>query len=136
MVHVAVTTTLPMLDCLWLEKVKHTAEEDGKPLLPAWQLSHREAVEPPFTFKLFTHNCGRNYEGRALISDSHNVHCNKLEKLKQTGSAHRGSSLNRQARSETKPTPILQEEGDFAAGPMQPDDMQRIITHSVVTRVT
>ena len=28
------TTTLPVLDCLWLEKMTRTAEEDGKPLLP------------------------------------------------------------------------------------------------------
>ena len=35
MAHVAVTTTLPVLDCQWLEKVPRTAEDDAKPLLPA-----------------------------------------------------------------------------------------------------
>ena len=38
--HVAVTTTQPVLDCLWLEKVTRTAGENGKPLLPARQLFH------------------------------------------------------------------------------------------------
>ena len=32
--------------------------------------------------------------------------------------------------------PILQEEGDFVAGPMQPDDVQRIVAHIAFTRVT
>ena len=44
MAHVAVTTTLPVLGCLWLEKVTHN--ENG----------------------------GRLGEGMALIPDSHNVH--------------------------------------------------------------
>ena len=97
--------------------------------------------------------------GGALIPDGHNVRCNKIEKLRQNGSAHKGLSLNRQARSETKPTtspfdfmqflaqhvqgcvaaqchlrhlPILQKEGDFVAGPMQPDDVQRIVFTRVI----
>ena len=85
----------------------------------------------------------------------------KFERLRQTGSAHRGLSLNRQARSETKPTtspfdfmqflaqhvqgyvaaqchlchlPVLKEMGNCVARSVQPDDKQRAITHVVFTR--
>ena len=82
----------------------------------------------------------------------------KFERLRRTGSAHRGFSLNRQARSETKPTtsplnfvhflaqhvqchmaaqgylchlPVLQEARDFVTRSMQSNDIQRLVDHVV-----
>ena len=100
--HVAVTTTLPVPDCLWLEKVKHTPKKI--PLLPAWQLCHRKAVQPPFTFSRFTHTCGKHDKGKALIPDCHNVHLQQNWKTQPNRLTSQGLSLNRLARSETKPT--------------------------------
>ena len=74
MAHVAVTTTLPVLDCLWLEKLTRAAEEDGEPLLPAMVtlMKRRSSLLPPSDD---SHKHGDEQdEGKALIPDSHNVH--------------------------------------------------------------
>ena len=161
MAHVAVTTTLPVLDCLWLQEVKHTLKKMGKHSFQHGNslIERRSSLPSPSNY-LHT-NVVNTMRERPSFQTATMFSCNKIGRLKQTGSAYRGLSLIRQARSETKPTtspfdfmqflaqhvqgyvaaqchlchlPILQEEGDFVAGPMQPDDVQRIITHTVFTR--
>ena len=164
MAHVAATTTLPVLDCLWLEKLQHTlaknsfkTSKSSQPHIPA------KEAHASFSFKPFTrHTVAQHGEGRALIPKTAKMFTEaKFERLEQTGSAHSDLSLNRQALSEAKPTtsplnfvfllalhvqccvaaqenlchlPILQEEGDFVAGSMQPYDEKRLITHFFFTR--
>ena len=59
MAHVAVTATEPVLDCLWLEKVTRTAEEDGTPLLPvmATLIERRSSLLSPSNYS--HKNCGK-----------------------------------------------------------------------------
>ena len=150
MPHVAVTTTLLVLGCLWLEKVKHTLMK--KMGNHSFQhdnslIARRSSLLSPSDY---LHTTVANTTREKLSFQTATMFpCNKIGRLKQTGSAHKGLSLIRQARSETKPTtspcdfmqflaqhvqgyvaaychlchlPVLKEEG--------------IITHMVLTRNT
>ena len=160
--------TSPVLERLWLEKIygEVVAKPIRQHLSPRMlSLSQRvETTQPTHTRHTWnealipkTHHSPERWS--SLLSPSNYLHttvanmmrekpsvqtaCNKIGRLRQTGSAHRGLSLIRQARSETKPTtspfdfmqflaqqvqgyvaaqcrhsPILQEEGDFVAGSM------------------
>ena len=60
---------------------------------------------PRFPFNLFTRNTVANTVRRALITKQPKCSFEaKFEKLRQTGSTHKSLSLNRQARSKTKPS--------------------------------
>ena len=70
MAHVAVTTTQPMLDCLWLEKVPHTHAKNtiNTSKRPQPQIPAKEA-RASFPFQLIlTKHSGQHSEGRALIT--------------------------------------------------------------------
>ena len=70
MAHVVVTTRLPVLDCLWLEKVLHSHAKNNfnTSKRPQSQFLAKEA-RASFPFKLIhTKHSGQHGEGRALIT--------------------------------------------------------------------
>ena len=152
--HVEMTTTLPLLDCLWLEKVLHTHAENNfnTSKRPRWsQIPAKET-------QLFTRSSGHTV--REGPSSTKQPKCSLKQILrdsrKKPSSAHRSLSLNRQARSETKTKhassqlrialgmaypmlygnlglplphlPVFQEEGNCVARSMRPNDEQPAIT--------
>ena len=161
MAHVAVTTTLPpVLECLWLEEVLHTHAKKistRRNVLSLKFLQRRHVTPFPSSYSHDTEWPTRGGKGPHHRTAQMFIEAT-FERLRQTGSAHKGMSLNRQA---TKPTtsrfnfekilaqhvlcflaaqgyfchlPVLQEEGNCVARSMQLHDEQRAITHVVFTR--
>ena len=75
MAHVGVTATLPVLDCLRLEKVIHTNAKNKINTLKRSQ-PQVAAKETRLLSLLTIHmkHSGQHGEGKALITDRHRVH--------------------------------------------------------------
>ena len=59
MAHVAVTTTLPVLDCLWLEKTKEMWVPNQ---FDSTSLHFKRGLQPPFDFLNFLHKHNGTFE--------------------------------------------------------------------------
>ena len=84
MAHVAVTATLPVLDCLWLEKVTHTHAKNkfntlkrSQPHIPA------KEARASFPFQLFTRTHGGQH-GEGKSPHHRQPQCSLKQNLKET----------------------------------------------------
>ena len=101
MAHVAVTTTLPVLDCLWFEKKQHTLAKNNfntskRPSASKSCKAHTCLLSLP---TIHTKNSGPHGEGRALIPKQ--PECSLRQHLRDTDSG-KPAQLTEACRSTNK----------------------------------
>ena len=92
MAHVAVTTTLPVLACLGLEKSRRSKCQTN--LTAPLTTFKRELQPPSVLLKLYTTKRHRKNEGRPSSQNAHDVQTvTKFGRTRQANSTQKGSSL-------------------------------------------